>query len=185
MKKYTIHIISIVTVLLLSIFLFSSNQNKKDDFLVRHNLQEMNIYQIVAYLENSLDEPIDFRAGINSTNLLLSDDKGSLNLALPSDMFYLSMAPYITQTHPCSIHNLVTCRGELKEVTLQVLVRDIATNEVILDEDVETFSNGFAGLWLPRDGRFSITVTYDGLSSTTEVSTFEDDNTCETTLKLV
>lgn len=185
MRKHIFQVVSIVAVLLVGAILFYNNQNKTEEFLARNNLQEMSVVEIVEYLEDKTDEPVGFQAGITSTKLLLSDEKDSVEMDLPSDLFYLSMAPYINQTHPCGTHNLVTCRGELQNVTLYVVVSDVSTNEVVLNEEVNTYANGFAGLWLPRERNLSITVTYDNLSSTTEVSTFEVDNTCETTLRLV
>lgn len=185
MKKHIFQVTSIVAVLLVATILFFNNQNKSEDFLVRNNLQEMSVVEIVEYLEDKTDEPIGFQAGITSRKLLLSDETDSIEMDLPSDLFYLSIAPYINQTHPCGTHNLVTCRGELQNVTLQVVVTDINSNEVILNEDVNTYANGFAGLWLPRERNLSITVMYENLSSTKQVSTYDVDNTCETTLVLV
>lgn len=185
MKKNVFQISAIVVVLLLGVALFYNNQNKTEDFLARNNLQDKSISEIVEYLEDNTDEAVGFNAGITSTELLLSDSKGSVEMDLPSDLFYLSIAPYINQTHPCGTHNLVTCRGELQNVTLHVVVTDVFSNEEIMNENVDTYSNGFAGLWLPRERNLSITVHYEELSSTTRISTFEEDYTCETTLRLV
>ncbi len=185
MKKILLPIVAIAVVLAVGVVFLNSQQNQSEDFLVRNNLVGMDVMEIVEYLEKKTDEPIGFNAGITATKLVLSDTKGSIELNVPKDLFYLSIAPYINTTHPCGTHNLVSCRGELQGETLHVLITDMDTNEVVLDQDVDTYANGFAGLWLPRNRNLSVTVTYKDLSATTQVSTNDDDNTCETTLKLV
>ncbi len=185
MKKYSFRIGLMIVVLLLATIMFYDNKDKSEEFLVRNDLQDMSVEEIVASLEDKRDEPIGFQSGITSTKLLLSDEEGTIEIDLPNDQFYLSVAPYINQTHPCGTHNLVTCQGELANVALNVLVTDSTTNEVIVDSEVHTYSNGFAGLWLPKDRVLTITVTYESLQSTKQISTSEDDNTCETTMRLL
>src|SRR5690554_4109635 len=185
MKKVTFQIGLMIVVLLMATVLFYNNKDKSEDFLIRNDLQDMSVQEIVADLEDKRDEPIGFQAGITSTKLLLSDEDDTIEMDLPNDLFYLSVAPYINQTHPCDTHNLVTCQGELANVALHVLVTDSNTNDVIMNKEVSTYSNGFMGLWLPKDRTFTITVTYENLQSTKQVSTSEADNTCETTMRLV
>jgi hypothetical protein len=125
-------------------------------------------------------------ASIRPNELLLSDDQErETALAMPADEFYVSLAPYVEQTHECYFHSLTTCKGELQNVDVLVVVTDKATGEVLLDETRTTFDNGFTGLWLPRDIDASITIEYDGLSATSDLSTrTDDDATCVTTMQL-
>src|SRR5690554_786851 len=51
-----------------------------------------------------------------------SDDLESL--AIPDDLFYLSIAPYVDATHECHFHSLTTCAGELRNVPVRVTVTD-------------------------------------------------------------
>lgn len=37
---------------------------------------------------------------------------GETAVALGEDEFYLSIAPFVEVTHPCTFHSLTTCRGE-------------------------------------------------------------------------
>ncbi len=125
-------------------------------------------------------------ASVRPNELLLSDDQGrETSLAIPQDEFYVSVAPYVEQTHDCFFHSLTTCKGEMQNVDVHVVVTDNATGEVLVDETRTTFDNGFMGLWLPRDIDASITIEHDGLSATSDLSTRTDeDATCVTTMQL-
>ncbi|MBB5173374.1 hypothetical protein HNQ41_001561 [Texcoconibacillus texcoconensis] len=64
-----------------------------------------------------------------------------------------------------------------------VLVEDMEGN-VIVDETINSEANGFIDLWLPRDETFLTTFSYDGKTVEKEISTFEGDDTCITTMQL-
>lgn len=125
-------------------------------------------------------------ASVRPNELIISDDKQrETSLAMPEDEFYVSVAPYVDQTHDCYFHSLTTCKGELQNVDVRVVVTDKATGETLVDETRSTFDNGFMGFWLPRDIDASITIEYDGLSATSDLSTRKDDDaTCVTTMQL-
>lgn len=88
------------------------------------------------------------------------------------------------QTHPCAIHSLTGCQGELVNEEFDVYIEDLEGN-VIVDEKIKSHSNGFIDLWLPRDKTYRITIANDGKEVKSEISSFENDNTCITTLQLV
>ncbi|PAE24980.1 hypothetical protein CHI10_10065 [Bacillus sp. 7894-2] len=75
------------------------------------------------------------------------------------------------------------CQGELAEKEFDVYIEDSKGN-VILDDKVKTQANGFFDLWLPRDKTYQIKIKHDGKASESEISTFEDDATCITTMQL-
>lgn len=133
-----------------------------------------------------LDErPTDLMASIRPDELLVTTESGETSIPMPEDAFYVSFAPYVDSTHDCYYHSLTTCTGELGGEDVQVLVTDSATGEVLIDETRTAFDNGFIGLWLPRDIQATLTVTYDGLTATQELSTANaDDATCVTTMQL-
>jgi hypothetical protein len=56
---------------------------------------------------------------------------------------------------------------------------------VILDETLTAPANGFIDLWLPRDRTLQITITHGDKSAESELSTFEGDDTCITTMQLM
>jgi len=184
MNKKAIIAISVFFIFIGAIVLIALKTPNQIDFLTRYDLDGMSVKEIVSYLENKLDEPANFSAGITGTKLLLGDANYQVELELPNGQFYLSFAPYINQTHPCANHNLVTCRGELKNVLFAVKVVDSQSNSTIFEDSVTSSANGFAGIWLPKNSIYLVTVTYNGLSASDEVSTFGTSNTCLTTLKL-
>lgn len=75
------------------------------------------------------------------------------------------------------------CQGELVEEEFDVLIEDEEGN-VIVDETLTSLANGFIDLWLPRDKNYQVTITQDGKSAELEMSTFEGDDTCITTMQL-
>lgn len=123
-------------------------------------------------------------ASITSSHLIVDGDKGdSKTYELPKDEFFVSIAPYENQTHPCEIHSLTGCRGEMTEQEFQVTVTDAKGNTVV-DQKMTSQANGFIDLWLPRDQTYLIQVSQDGKTAESEISTFDGDQTCITTLQL-
>lgn len=124
-------------------------------------------------------------ASITSTQLIVAGEDGKKEIyALPKDEFFVSIAPYLETTHPCANHSLTGCRGELPNVSFDLLVEDQEGNRII-DGTANTMANGFIDLWLPRNGKFRVTISRDGLTSVSYISTFEGDPTCITTMQLL
>lgn len=142
--------------------------------------------ELIDRLESTaLDErPEGVIASVRPDALVFDDGSGERSLPMPDGEFYLSVAPYVGQTHECFFHSLTTCIGELRDTEVEVTVTDAATGDVILAEATRTADNGFVGLWLPRDIAATLTVTADGRTATTAISTGDDDPTCLTTLQL-
>ena len=132
--------------------------------------------------------PSELMASVRVHEVVLSDSsKNELMLALPDDEFYVSFAPYIESTHPCTFHSLTTCLGEMRNADISVKVTDTESGKVLLNDKVTTFDNGFYGLWLPRDGEFALEVSDEGKSGKSgrfAISTDADSATCVTDLKL-
>ncbi|PIC96818.1 hypothetical protein CSV69_04700 [Sporosarcina sp. P26b] len=123
-------------------------------------------------------------ASITSSELIVTDDdKNVTTYDLPEDEFFVSIAPFVDSTHPCDIHSLTGCQGELVEEDFEVHIEDSEGN-VILDEIKTTETNGFIDLWLPRDDTFTVTIKRDNKETVSEITTFEGDNTCITTMQL-
>jgi len=78
---------------------------------------------------------------------------------------------------------LTGCQGELVEETFDVFIEDKDGN-VILDDEVVSQKNGFLDLWLPRDQTYKVKIEHDGKVVESELSTFENDGTCITTMQL-
>lgn len=165
----------------------SVSATEQAEFLAAYDLDGMDGMQIVDHLERmSLpDRPSDLMASVRADELLLAGVEQEIAVPLSADRFYLSVAPYVGQTHECFYHSLTTCRGELANQEIGVRILDDVTGETLVDEDVTTFDNGFAGFWLPRDVKGTIEVTYDGLTGKQEFSSSDEGATCLTTLQLV
>lgn len=155
------------------------------DFLNAHDLAGMDSTEIIDYLDrlDRADRPTDFSASVRPEGLVLSSGQQEMAMDLPEGRFYLAVAPYLDQTHECFYHSLTTCQGELIGEDLDLRIVD-HEGAVILDEEVTTFDNGFIGIWLPRDMRGTIDVSYNGLTGTTDFTTTSDAATCLTTLEL-
>ncbi|WP_010094077.1 CueP family metal-binding protein [Ornithinibacillus scapharcae] len=127
----------------------------------------------------------DVSASITSHELIVTNSNNEKKTyELPEDEFFVSIAPFIETTHPCEIHSLTSCQGELVEEDFEVYIEDTDGN-IILDETVTSFENGFIDLWLPREKNLQISIKHKGKTATSEISTFEGDNTCITTMQLL
>ncbi len=140
-----------------------------------------NIKELVH--DYSVDNLTAEAASINSKELIVQKSNKETTYELPEDEFFVSIAPYFNETHPCAIHSLTGCMGELANEEFDVYIEDEEGN-VIVDETLESLDNGFIDLWLPRDKTYQITIEKDGKSQTSEISTFEGDDTCVTTIQL-
>lgn len=133
----------------------------------------------------ALDErPSDLMASVRPDELVVTTEQDEVVLDVPDDRFYLSVAPYVDQTHECFYHSLTTCKGELAAEEIEVQVVDETNDEVLVDETMTTFENGFVGLWLPRDIEGTLRVGFDGRVGETEIATDAEAPTCLTTLQL-
>ncbi|WP_347353798.1 copper-binding periplasmic metallochaperone CueP [Intrasporangium sp.] len=140
--------------------------------------------QIVQAVDSSPEaRPLGFGASVRDTQLVLTAGERESSLPLPADRFYLSIAPYRTQTHECFFHSLATCQGELAGADVTVTIVD-ARGKVLVDEQTTTYANGFVGFWLPRDVTGTVTVTHDGRKGSVPFATTAGSPTCLTTLRL-
>ncbi|KRG13934.1 hypothetical protein ACA30_13485 [Virgibacillus soli] len=123
-------------------------------------------------------------ASITSEELIITDSNNKeTTYDLPEDEFFVSIAPFINTTHPCTNHSLTGCQGELVEKEFDVYIQDEDGN-VVVEETMSSFENGFIDFWLPRDKTYQVKVEYDGKKAESKISTFEGDNTCITTMQL-
>lgn len=152
--------------------------------LHKYGLEGKTARQIIDTLDRSTDQrPLPLGASVRPDQLLLSDNGTQVTLPLPTDAFYVSIAPYIARTHDCFFHSLGTCQGELVGKDLRVVITDDA-GTVRVDEKATTATNGFAGFWLPRGMKGTVKVSYDGRTGEVPIATTPDSATCLTTLKL-
>jgi len=156
--------------------------NSKSDDTLKGN-GEIDIKTLVN--DYSVGKISDQTASITSTELIVTEsDETETTYPLPDDEFFVSIAPFISETHPCTIHSLTGCQGELVDKDLDFYIED-ENGQVVVDETFNSGANGFIDLWLPRDQTFQVKINYDGKETKSEISTFEDDGTCITTMQLL
>lgn len=176
-------IIAAFAITLGAIQINKSSNKTEAAFLEKYGLNGLSVEEIVYSLDSTKSDPGGLTSSITSEYLVLRDNSEEIKLALPKDKFYLSFAPYITQTHPCGTHSLSSCQGELVNQTVNVIITDGKGKEII-NSDMTTMENGFVGVWLPRNMNATVEVLYDGLTAQTSFTTFSESNTCLTTLPL-
>lgn len=154
-----------------------------NDFLAKHGLAGKTVEQMVEAIDQSPQtRPLGYSAGITSRALVLSDGQQKFSYPL-GDKFYLSFAPYLQQTHPCFNHSLSGCQGELANTAFDVKITDKA-GKVLLNKTLTSQQNGFIGVWLPRNTEGTVSVSYQGRTAHSAFATFNDSQTCMTTLLL-
>ena len=148
-------------------------------------LDGMDTREVIDHLDRlgGDERPTDLMASIRTDQVVLSDGTRETTLPMPADELYVSMAPYVDQTHDCFFHSLTTCQGELVNADVDILVRD-DQGEVVLEETTTTYANGFVGVWLPRDLTGTVALTVGGRSVEAPLSTSADGATCLTGLQL-
>lgn len=115
--------------------------------------------------------------------IIVKDDDNEIRHKMPKDEFFVSIAPYINKTHPCSNHVLTGCQAELTNKDFNIILTN-QSGEEILKEVVTSGDNGFIDLWLPRNETYTINIEFEGKTNVSEFSTFKDSNTCISNFKL-
>ncbi|AJS58788.1 CueP family metal-binding protein [Paenibacillus sp. IHBB 10380] len=178
MRKKIVVATGVVVVAVGAYFLTGSVEKKEP---IKIDAQE--IKQLVQ--EYSVGNIENLSASITSKQLIVTGGEvDPLTYDLPENEFFVSIAPYIEGTHPCATHSLTGCQGEMVKQEFSVNIEDMEGN-VILDQTMKSQSNGFIDLWLPHDKKYRITIVHGGKSAESEISTFESDNTCITTMQLL
>ena len=156
-----------------------------EEILAEFDLEGLDGPEIIDKLDHMPKEerPSDLHASALPNELVLTSEQGQASLPLPEDKLYVSIAPYMTQTHDCFNHSLTTCTGELSKEDIHVTITDDAGKELV-NEDTTTFDNGFIGYWLPADKKGTITIEQDGKTGEVPLDTTEEGATCITTLQM-
>lgn len=157
---------------------------ESDALLREHGLEGVGTEEVVEQLDRTHE---DRAAGLTSSvtydEVVLTDGGTEAVLPMPEDRFYLAVAPWTSTTHECFHHSPSGCQGELAEEDFDVRVTDDAGAE-ILSGSMTSYENGFVGLWLPKDITGTLEISSDAGTATQQFSTFADDPTCLTTMRL-
>ena len=147
------------------------------------NNEVQDIREMVQEYSASSNEGVS--ASITSNDLIVKDeDDKEKTYDLPEEEFFVSIAPYVNETHPCEVHSLTGCQGEMVNADFDVMIQDEEGN-VIVDETMTSLDNGFIDIWLPRNQTYQVKINYGEKATESKVSTFEGDNTCITTMQLI
>lgn len=130
----------------------------------------------------------EFTAVVKRDTVVFSDVESGKEIgseALPNtNKQYVSIAPYVSQTHDCHYHSLTTCTGEMGDTAIHIKIVNETNGEIVLDSDVKTFENGFYGVWLDVNHNYATTVTYKDYTGSLTLTTDIDSATCVTNLQL-
>lgn len=180
-----IGLLIIAIVIGVSSFVLNTKPVSADSILKRLELSELDVPRIVMALDERLDEPADIGARITGEALLLYQGEDEFQVPLPKDLFFVSIAPYINDVHPCQVHNLISCRGELYGETMQITIT-LDDGTVLYSEERTTQANGFIGLWIPSGIDAVLTVEMPNRIVSHPISSYANSDTCITTpLKLL
>ena len=183
--KKVVGLILIAIVIGIGAFALNTKPVSAESILERLDLNDQELTSIVMALDERLDEPQDIGARITGEALLLYQGEEEVRVPLPEDLFFVSIAPYINDVHPCQVHNLITCRGELYGETMLITIT-LNDGSVLYSEERTTQANGFIGLWLPAGIEGTLSVEMPNRSVSYPISTYTNSDTCITTpLKLL
>lgn len=180
MKRKNFYLVSVLAIAVFVAGLFVFFPNEKDSSVEEN--ESIDIKSLVK--EFSEGTHTDQFAQIFPNQLTVKNSDESIeNYDLSEKDFFVSIAPYVNETHPCTYHVLTGCQGELAEEEFEVYIEDNDGN-IVVDETMTSFANGFIDLWLERDNTYNITIVYGEKKVESEFSTFENDITCITTMQL-
>lgn len=155
-----------------------------ESLLAAHGLTGLSPREVVEALDKEpAARPLPLRASVRYDEVMLDDGTTQASLSLEGDDFYLSVAPYATQTHECYFHNLGTCQGELASTEVHVTITS-EDGETLVDEDATTYANGFVGFWIPKDIKGTVEITQDAMTGRVPFSSDAEGATCLTTLQV-
>src|SRR5699024_7676240 len=117
----------------------------------------------------SVGDSDDVSASITSEELIVTDSNDKeTTYDLTEDEFFVSIAPFVETTHPCTHHSVTGCQGELVEKEFDVDIQDGDRN-VVVDETMTPFEKGFIDFWVARHKTYNVKSQYDGRTGEAEV----------------
>jgi len=147
--------------------------------LETYGLKTDDVRVLIDQLENQ-EQADAIQASITHQEVIVYANNQTYNIALPEDMFYISFAPYIQNTHPCYTHSLTGCQGELVNQMIDIDIYD-DTGNLLESKQLSTGQDGFIGLYLNKGQSYRLEVSMNGLQAS---FTTRPDQTCYTEVKL-
>src|SRR5690625_1726459 len=129
---------SMTIMLLLSVLLVACSNDRAENSVTEEGSTEDIKELVQAYSVGDIE---DESASITSTALIVTDSEENEEIyPLPQDEFFVSIAPYIDETHPCTNHSLTGCQGELVEKEFDIFIEDTEGN-VVIEDTIKTEEN--------------------------------------------
>lgn len=174
--------LKVIFVVLLSSLLLVACSNNANKDNTSETEQAANIKKLVqGYSTGAMEAK---SASITPQELTIVDSKGNEKLyEFTGEEFFVSIEPYVNQTHPCTYHSLTGCQGEMAKKEFKVYIKD-SNGNIVINKKMMSQENGFIDLWVPRNENYSIIITHNGKKVESQFSTFNDDPTCLTNMQL-
>lgn len=152
--------------------------------LGRHGFSGKTLESVIDALDQDVrPRPLGLRAQVQSSSVVLTDDKGELTAPLTGNRHYLAIAPFEVKTHECHDHDAGSCTGELTDQPVHVTITASDGTELV-DTDAVTYANGFVGFWVPRQLKGTVVVTCNGKRGQVSFSSDAKGATCLTNLQV-
>ena len=92
------------------------DHSSAESILAAYGLDGMEPAALVDHLDRLPpdDRPEGLQVSVRPARLLVSAGEEEHPLPLPKDSFYVSVAPWVEQTHDCTWHALTSCLGEMQ-----------------------------------------------------------------------
>lgn len=176
-KNIYIGLVLLFLVGLLYVFTQAENQER---VLAAYGLDDLTVTELIEKLEND-SLPDNVSASVYHDHMNLYIDNKLYTYRLPSDVLYISFAPYYNYTHDCYFHSLTGCVGEM--VDEDIIVRLYDEDDNLIEETIKsTGHDGFIGLFLTSNVEYRIEIEHEGLVKSFSVQALTDQ-TCYTGMR--
>lgn len=179
-----------ISLSLMLTFVASTNVYANSTLTQAQEFKSLNHIEAVKQANKWYKNNQNIKVKITSEEISASFPDGShSSVKIPNDMFFVSIAPWINTTHPCTNHVPTGCTGELRNKSMHLVVKDAKSGETIKSEKVNTRNDGFIDIWLPRHKTLDVSIHYGNntgvfLEAKETISTHSGERTCITSMKL-
>ncbi|WP_460049820.1 CueP family metal-binding protein [Spirochaeta dissipatitropha] len=118
-----------------------------------------------------------------SVNAVFPDGE-RISFPLDEDRMYIAVAPFLDMTHPCDVHYLSSCSGELKNRDMNIVLIN-EDGDIVQNSRISTARNGFFEIWIDRDAVYTLEIEMDGAIGSGTISGTSGSRTCVTDIQLV
>jgi len=171
-------------------FVISTHVDANTTLTQAQEFQSLNHIEAVKQAHKWYKNSQNIKVKVTSKEISASFPDGShSSVEIPKDKFFVSIAPWVNSTHPCTNHVLTGCTGELKNKDMHLVIKDANSGTTIKSEKVNTENDGFIDLWLPRHKTLDVSIHYGNntgkyLVAKETISTHPGERTCITSMKL-